>query len=120
MKAEIRKLYSLEIEDEMSRYRPVEIDNFGTWIRFSVGTIGHPGTDNFDLFVCTPRWLSEDFASDSGARWGRHFLIMKEYNLAAIAAQFERMVLRCSGDNWQDIALQISRFAAWEFEDYKM
>jgi hypothetical protein len=120
MKVEIRKLYSLEIEDEMSHYQPADANNFGTWMRLSVGLNGERGTDNFDLFVCTPQWLSEELETDPVARWGRHFLIVKEYNLAAIADQLDRMVQRCSGDDWHDTALKIARFAAWEFEDYKM
>lgn len=55
MKVEIRKLYSLEIEDEISSYWPAEADNFGTWIRLSVGPVDEIGADYFDLFVCTPQ-----------------------------------------------------------------
>jgi hypothetical protein len=46
MNAEIRKLYSLEVEDDLIRYQPAERDNFGTWIRLSIGVVGQPGTDN--------------------------------------------------------------------------
>lgn len=120
MKAEIKKLYSLEIEDEIGSYRPAERCNFGTWIRLSVGPTDELGADYFDLFVCTPQWISEELAKHPVVQWGRHFLIVKEYNLAVIADQLERMVQRCSGDDWQEISLKIARFAAWEFEDYKM
>ncbi|MEZ0600800.1 immunity 8 family protein [Paraburkholderia sp. IW21] len=120
MKVEIKKLYSLEIEDEISSYWPAETYNFGTWIRLSVGPTDELGADYFDLFVCTPQWLSEELEKDPVAQWGRHSLIVKGYNLAAIADQLDRMVQRCSGDDWQEIAVKIARFAAWEFEDYKM
>ncbi|MFL9904332.1 immunity 8 family protein [Paraburkholderia fungorum] len=120
MKVEIRRLYSLEIEDGMNFYWPADAYNFGTWIRLSVGVTGERGTDNFDLFVCTPQWLSEELERNPAAQWGRHSLIVKAYNLAEIANQLEQMVQRCSGDDWHDIAPKIARFAVWEFEDYKM
>ncbi|WP_281663391.1 immunity 8 family protein [Paraburkholderia fungorum] len=120
MKAELRKLHSLEIEEELIHYKPAMPENFGTWIRFSVGPSGELGTDNFDLFVCTPLWLSESLETEPGARWGRHLLIVKEFNVAAITNEIERLVQRCSSVDWQSTALKIGRFAAWEFEDYTM
>jgi hypothetical protein len=120
MNAEIRKLYSLEIEDAMTAYWPSEVDNFGTWIRLSVGPSGQVGTDNFELFVCTPKWLFEQLEKDSAARWGRHLLIVREYDLTVISKRLAQLVQQSSGLDWQTIALKISRFAAWEFEDYKM
>jgi hypothetical protein len=120
MKVEIKRLYSLEVEDALNTYRPLEVDNFGTWIRMSVGPAGQPGMDNFELFVCTPIWLSKELEEDSTARWGRHTLIVKVYDFTAISNELERLVQRCGGQDWQGIALKISHFAAWEFEDYRM
>ncbi|WP_084515563.1 immunity 8 family protein [Burkholderia sp. WSM2230] len=120
MNAEIRKLYSLEVEDDLVCYQPTERDNFGTWIRLSIGAVGQPGTDNFELLVCTPQWLSQELKREAGTRWGRHSLIVIDYDLAVITGQLQRMVQQCAGPDWQSIAVKIARFAAWEFEDYRM
>ncbi|MFM0191854.1 immunity 8 family protein [Paraburkholderia strydomiana] len=120
MNAEIRKLYSLEVEDDLIRYQPAERDNFGTWIRLSIGVVGQPGTDNFELLICTPQWLSEELKREAGTRWGRHSLIVSEYDLVVITGQLQRMVQQCAGPDWPSIAVKIARFAAWEFEDYQM
>jgi hypothetical protein len=45
---------------------------------------------------------------------------VSEYDIATIRACVERRVDQCRGDDWQAIALKISRFAEWEFEDYKI
>jgi hypothetical protein len=109
-------LYSLEIEDEISSYWPAETDNFGTWIRLSVGPVDEIGVDYFDLFVCTPQWLSNELERNPVAQWGRHSLIVKEYSLDLITDQCERLVWRCSGNDWLTIAQKIARYAYWEFE----
>ncbi|WP_165614476.1 Imm8 family immunity protein [Paraburkholderia ginsengiterrae] len=44
---------------------------------------------------------------------------MKEYNLSAITQQIAQKIDRVSEDDWPTIAAKVSRFAAWEFEDYK-
>ena len=117
MNVEIRKFYSVELEDVLDLYQPVERDNFGTWIRLAIGPKGEPGVDYFELFVCTPQWLSEELKKDSLARWARHFLIVEEYNLDLIIHQCERLVQRCCGNDWLTIAQKIARYAHWEFED---
>ncbi|MFL9938468.1 immunity 8 family protein [Paraburkholderia graminis] len=93
---------------------------FGTWIRLFVGPPGVPGADTFDVFVCTPDWLSEKVEDDSAAQWGRHLLIVKEYDLGAVVRAIEEMIGRISAADWPAVAVKLSRYAAWEFEDYKM
>lgn len=119
MKAELRKLYSLEIEGDMREYQPAQPDNFGTWVRLFVGPAEQPGAETFDLFVCTPNWLSDELERGLPAQWGRHLLIVKKYDLNLIVEQVEQMVGRVSEAVWQANAVKISRFAAWEFEDYR-
>ncbi|MFL9908811.1 immunity 8 family protein [Paraburkholderia sp. RL17-337-BIB-A] len=117
MNLKIKGFYSFELEDYLDRYRPIERDNFGTTIRLSIGPADEKGADDFLLFVCTPQWLSEELERDSPARWARHFLIVKEYDLDLITDQCERLVRRCCGNDWLTIAQKIARYAYWEFED---
>ena len=46
-------------------------------------------------------------------------LIVSEYDLDVIKAEIDLCVESCTGENWSAIAQKISRFAAWEFEDYQ-
>lgn len=121
MKVAVKSYDSVEIEDSLDRYYPSDSNSFGTWIRLAIGPADRLGADNFLILVCTPTWLSSYVEGEAyRAAWGRHMLIVSEYDIATIKACVERRVDQCSGDDWQAIALKISRFAEWEFEDYKM
>jgi hypothetical protein len=121
MKISVKSIDSIEIEDSLDCYYPVDASNFGTWIRVAIGPADRPGADDFQILVCTPAWLSSFVEGEAyRAAWGRHMLIVSEYDIGTIKACIERRVDQCSGDDWQSIALKISRFAAWEFEDYQM
>ena len=118
MKAEIKSLYSLQLEDSLINYWPDDVSNFGTWIRVYIGPLGGGGAEAFDIQVCTPEWVKAQCA-DRGPMWGRHMLIVEAYDYDAIKGVIERYVAGSDGDNWEAIAGKLSRIGAWEFEDYQ-
>ncbi len=118
MKAEIKSLYSLQVEDSLTNFRPDDVSNFGTWIRVHIGPQDGPGSEAFDIQVCSPDWLKSQCAVQ-GFIWGRHILIVETYDYGFIKAAFERCVAKSDGADWAEIAGKLSRFAAWEFEDYR-
>lgn len=120
MKVEAKTFDSIEIEDPLDYFRPADLTNFGTWIRVSIGSADSAAADDFQLFVCTPEWLSTYVENEKDcAVWGRHMLIVSEYSVERIKAAVTRLVSRCSGNDWATVAQKIARFAAWEFEDYQ-
>jgi hypothetical protein len=119
MKARIAKLWSLEIEDDFSTFSPSDDKSFGTWVRMSVGPADESGTESFDIFVCTPRWLSDQLKKGTAPIWAHHHLIVDSFDAAAIVAELNRAVEQCSGRDWAEVAKHLSRIGAWEFEDYK-
>ncbi|WP_175818885.1 Imm8 family immunity protein [Burkholderia sp. BCC0419] len=52
MKAEIKSLHSLQLEDTLINYQPDDVSNFGTWIRAYIGPQGEAGSEAFDIEVC--------------------------------------------------------------------
>lgn len=76
-----------------------------------------PGSEAFDIQVCTPAWLKSQCAGE-GPIWGRHMLIVDVYDYEAIKGLIESYVARID-DDWATIAMTLSRIGAWEFEDYK-
>jgi Immunity protein 8 len=118
MKAVLKKLISLEIEDKLELFWPSDIHDFGTWIKLMIGPDDEVGTEYFDIFVCTPAWLKAE-AVKNGAVWGHHMLIVNKYDLDDIKAKISWRIDRCSGNTWSETALNISQYAAWEFEKYK-
>jgi hypothetical protein len=116
MQAKLKELFSLDFD--LATFWPEKPDNFGFWLRAMIGPEDHAGADSFDIHVCTPEWLKSNY-SVSDTVWGRHFLIVFEYDRARIEAAIVRYCERCFGNDWQEIAQKISRIGYWEFEDYR-
>ena len=99
------------------RSRPDNPDNFAFLLQAMVGPEGQAGEESFDIEVCTPRWLEETYGR-SEIIIGRHHLIVREYNYQRIVAAINEFLQGCSGNNWNEVALKVSRLGRWEFEDY--
>lgn len=83
-----------------------------------IGPRGGEGEESFDFIVCTPTWLSEKIPSSS-YEFGRHYLIIRQYNYAVIFDAITKLCAGNHGSTWHEAAQRLSRFGAWEFEDYK-
>jgi Immunity protein 8 len=117
MRAELRRLHSPDI-DNLASYAPNRSDNFGFLLQVMAGPQGREGEESFDVFVCTPDWLKHN-RSRSDVIVGRHYLIIFEFDYDRLVKFFERYCFQCSGETWQEVALQLGRLGKWEFEDYK-
>ena len=118
MNAELRKLWSLEREDDFSNFSPEDPKNFGTWVRMLIGPRGEAGAESFDIFVCTPSWLASELHKQN-AIFPRNHLVIQSFDHTLIASHLSRAVSMCSGRDWLEVAVLLSRLGAWEFEDYK-
>ncbi|MEI9977025.1 MAG: immunity 8 family protein [Ignavibacteriota bacterium] len=112
---------SLEITEvpnlDPSAYVPNDPADFSCTLGMTIGPGDSRGGELFYLTVCTPNWLAKACEKD-GFMWGRHHLIVPEYNLQAITATVAKFVQGCSGESWQEVASKLNRMAAWEFEEY--
>lgn len=117
MRAKIKEIYSLELTCSLEDYWPSDEQNFGISIRLIIGSVDITGGDIFDLFVCTPDWIKGQY-TDVGPVWGRHMLIVMEYDWPLIRKKIDLLVTKCSGRDWQEISQKLSMFIAWEFDDY--
>jgi hypothetical protein len=43
-------------------------------------------------------------------------VLINEYDRAALVAELSRLVARCGGESWPEVAAQVSRLGRWEFE----
>ena len=115
----LRKIISLEIEDSLEFFWPVDTHNFGTWLKLMIGPENETGTEYFDIFVCTPDWLKAE-CQKSGSFWQRHMLIVDTYDPDQIAAKIQWRIGQCAANTWAQISLKISRYAAWQYEDVQV
>ena len=116
MRAGIKGFHCPDIQD-LEGYKPKEPDCFSFLLQLAVGPLDGPGEESFQVEVCTPAWLAKTF-EESPIIMGRHFLIVREYDIQRILSFVDLYIKRCSGDNWEEIALKVGRLGLWEFEDY--
>lgn len=117
MRAVLKGMRSLELEEPLEKYCPDDPVNFGTWIRLMIGPENSTGSESFDILVCTPDWIKVQYEIER-AIWGRHMLIVLEYNFDLIKTEVNHYIENCTGSDWGVIAQKLSRIGKWEFEDY--
>jgi len=115
MRAEIRHLFSLDIEP--ATYVPDDPERFMVLIRIIAGPAGEPGEESFDFQVCTPGWLLERARHDGPVN-GRHHVIVDTFDWPALETYFHDLVTSCSGTDWHEVGTKLARYGHWEFEDY--
>jgi hypothetical protein len=117
MKAEVKSLYSLEVEDNLIFYWPDDLTSFGTWIRAYIGLGGERKSVVFDFLICTQDWLKLHTVTE-GAVLGRQTIIFDYYDYDAIEAAVERCVAFDAGGDWAAIAARFSRPGVWQFDGH--
>jgi hypothetical protein len=118
MKAKLKEMYSLELEQPLEEFWPEDKSNFGISIRLMIGAEGSSGAESFDIFVCTPDWIKSQYPNEK-CMWGRHMLVILEYDLHLIRQAVDCYIAGCTGEDWPTIARKLSGMGAWEFEDYQ-
>jgi len=116
MKAELKRLHSPDVENLIT-YIPDDPDSFSFLLQTFVGPKGEEGEEAFDIEVCTPAWLSENYREEDIVI-GRHLLIVFNYDYERIFQRIKLYVESCSGDTWDEVAQKVGRIGKWEFEDY--
>jgi hypothetical protein len=116
MRAELKRLHSPDICN-LDEYVPAIQDSFGFLLQIFAGPESQDDAESFDVFVCTPKWLTEKLTG-----WpvlvGRHHLFVKEYDFTEIRSFIEGYCLNCSGEIWQEVTEKLGRLGKWEFEEY--
>ncbi len=116
MQAKIKEISSPDVE--LRTYRPEDEACFGFLMELQIGPENEKGADLFQIMVCTPDWIKANYF-DRKFVWGRHMLIVLEYDLTEIEQSISRYVESCTADDWYGLALKLSRIGGWEFEDYQ-
>ena len=111
------------------RTYPDDTEYFSVDVDLSIGARGSAAADNFFLTVCTPRWFEENLMTlrpdepthETTRRnlFGRHFLFVHRFDEAEIEGEILQIIDKIEGENWNEIALKLSRHFSWEFEDYQ-
>jgi hypothetical protein len=119
MKAEIKSIFSPDIEVTLKEYQPERANNFGFLLQMIISPEGEEGEESFDIMVCTPDWLKDNHSKDE-IIFGRHHLIVFKYDYQAIYQKLAKYVNSIEANTWDEISSLIGRVGHWEFEDYKV
>jgi Immunity protein 8 len=115
MRAKLKELHSPDID--WDSYYPEDPTTFGFLLQAMIGIDGQEGDESFDIQVCSPEWLKKEYKKND-ILFGRHLLIVFEYDKKRIESKISGYCERCFGENWQDLAEKLSRIGHWEFEDF--
>jgi len=116
MKPEIKYLHSPDIDD-LEHYRPPVADEFSFLLQIVAGPQGQDGEESFDVIVCSPKSLGQTLGEDR-ILVGRHHLITNSYEYASLVSFISEQFEKCSGKDWNEVAIKLARIGQWEFEDY--
>jgi hypothetical protein len=117
MFAEIKRFHSPDVDD-VEHFIPDDKESFGFLLQVMIGIKNKDGEESFDIFICTPKWLTSNFNKNE-IIFGFHYMIVFEYNFNAIKQKIEKYVNELHADNWEKIAEKLNLIGKWEFFDYK-
>lgn len=98
---------------------PPEAADFGVNVTVLLRPAGGEGEESFQLTVCTPAWLAENVAMPKGFAFVRDHPVVERWDEQLVRRAIQDVCLRNEGSDWHDVATKLSRYAYWEFEDYR-
>ncbi|SRR6266702_2037407 len=116
MRAELKSITSADVN--FDTYNPEDEDCFSFPIEMVIGYEGGQGGNLFQMIVCTPAWISRE-NQGKAAVIGTELLIVFRYDWPAILSAIQDLVSGCTADDWPTLAQKLSRFADWEYSDYR-
>ena len=119
VQAELRSLDCTDIPDaDWEGWRPDDPETFGVEVTAGVGPAGAEGCEWFSFWVCTPGWVAVEERLPKDFAFSRYLLI-RRWDSVLVERAIGDLIRRTRGDSWTEVAAKLSRYAKWEFEDYK-
>src|SRR4051812_27613286 len=107
------KLVRLEV------FEPPTTADFGVLVTAHLGPESGEGAELFYLTVCTLGWIAAHVSMPKGFAFLRHHLAVERWDESLVERAVRDLCLRNEGDDWNEVAVKLSRYASWEFEDYR-
>ncbi|MCE0556155.1 MULTISPECIES: immunity 8 family protein [Motilimonas] len=115
MKAILKSIHSPDVD--FDKFWPDEADDFGFLLQAMIGPEEDDSFQSFDMQICTPKWLISNYSSE-GLVFGRHMIIVFDYDVDLIISKIEEYCGKCVGREWAELEEKIGRIGKSEFEDY--
>ena len=114
MKAKLKSIMSSDCD--MKNFSPSHGDSFNLYVQAEIGPDNDNGSNIFGFNICNTKWIDENLES---AIFGKGLIIVNNYNFEKIKEKIENLCSKIQEDTWNDLAIRISRYGQWEYEDYK-
>lgn len=114
MRPEIKRLYSTEVE--LDEWEPDTLADVYFLAEMEIGEVDDERRDMFYVKVATPEGLRANATNAVIA--DRGVLVVSAYSLPELREHLSKLLLRCEGSTWSDVAAKLQRYFVWEYEDY--
>ncbi|MGJ4748733.1 immunity 8 family protein, partial [Leptospira sp. SA-E8] len=104
--------------EDLSTYMPQIPDNFCVWLTLAIGPEETEGSHLFQVGVCTVSWL-ENQLSVHGAYVLRHLILVESFDFELIKKTISEIIAKAERPTWEQSVPILSRYFAWEYEDYQ-
>lgn len=97
---------------------PDDPKKFMILVQAFVGSEDSEGEDAFTFVVCTPSWI-EDEVRENGYLLPLFFIVVPEWDYGKVHTVISDLCARIGDGGWDKAARRLSRYALWEFDDYR-
>lgn len=121
MKPAIRLIETTQQRGVIQRddsFEPVDPAWFGILVDVYLGPKDGPGEELFQFSVCSPSYMEAD-AALYGTKWLRGYVLMPSWDYDALCRLVQDLCDRTEGADWHEVAMKLSRYMEWEFDDYQ-
>ena len=118
MRAELKRLDSADAPEGLASFRPADPRNFVLPVGAVIGPAEMPSEELFYFTVCTAAWLRAN-PPEKGFTFLRHYVLLSRWDYSVLERAIGDLCRRTEGQDWAEVAAKLSRYGAWEFEDYR-
>ncbi len=96
-------------------YKPKDIHFFELVVEVSLSEKGQKCTDNYQIQVCTTKWLSEELKKNGKPIFLSCLLLVEKYEPEIISNRISEMIRSTTGDTWDEYHGKLSKYFNREF-----
>jgi hypothetical protein len=104
--------------EDINTYAPQIPGNFCAWLTLAIGPEDEESSDLFQVGICTVTWLAHQLSIKSTYVL-RHMILVERFDLELIKKIVYEIIENAERPTWEQSVPILSRYFAWEYEDYQ-
>ena len=118
MRADLKSLDSVDAPAGIATFKPDDSETFAITIGAVVGPSDGPGGELFYFSACTAGWLRAN-PPEKGFAFLHGHILLSHWDPDLVHRAISDLCHRTVGGDWNEVAIKLSRYGSWEFEDYR-